>query len=252
MTDSLRKDAAGAQLDIESPSVLCFDATGTLIELRESVGELYHRAALSHGVRLPAWRLDDAFRRVLRHAPPLGTEGTDLESRKAGEFAWWSERIRQTFQAADSTVRFEDFATFARELFDSFDSGSAWQIREGIPELLQTLRGRSHRMVVISNFDHRLPKILKELGLEAFFEDVFLPAQVGAAKPARPLFDHAAERLHVPLGQLTYLGDEPAETLEAIARHGLRTLDIRDIESRSPLPEPIESACASPRVDGVD
>ncbi len=235
-------EAEGSSGAAGAPSVLCFDATGTLIELRESVGDVYHRAALEHGVRLPAWRLDDAFRRVLRHAPPLGTEGDDLESRCAGEQAWWSERIRQTFQATDSTVRFQDFKTFAASLFDAFGSGSLWQVRTGVPELLRVLRDRGHPMVIVSNFDHRLLKILEELELETFFEGVHLPAQVGAAKPERALFDAAARRFGVPIDQLTYLGDDSAETLSAIAALGVCALDIHAVESLSPLPDPIESA----------
>jgi putative hydrolase of the HAD superfamily len=224
------------------PSVLCFDATGTLIELRESVGEVYHRAALEHGVRLPAWRLEDAFRRVLRHAPPLGTEGGDPETRQANEQSWWAERIRQTFQATDSTARFADFPAFAYQLFEAFASGALWRVRPGIPELLHLLAGRGHPMAVISNFDHRLLKILEVLDLVGFFEAVFLPAQVGAAKPERSLFDAAAKHFDVPIERLTYLGDDSEEDLRAIAAHGLCALDIRKVEALSPLPEPIERA----------
>lgn len=237
--------------DTGAPSVLCFDATGTLIELRESVGEIYHRVALKHGVSLPAWRLDDAFQRVLRHAPPLGTEGADPESRRAGEQAWWSERIRQTFQATDSTVRFEHFSNFSAELFHSFASGELWQVRAGIPEMLNTLRARAHPMLVLSNFDHRLPKLLEDLELSTFFETVILPAQVGAAKPERPIFDAAAERFGVSLGDLTYLGDDTSETLSTIASYGICALDIRQVEAQSPLPDPIESAARLKSAAGI-
>ena len=51
---------------------LCFDATGTLIEMTASVGEVYHQVAHTFGVDLPADQLDDAFRRVMRDAPPRG------------------------------------------------------------------------------------------------------------------------------------------------------------------------------------
>ena len=64
---------------------LCFDATGTLIETAEPVGEVYRRVALQHGIDLPAWRLQDAFARVLRHAPERGTQGNDPEARRRSE-----------------------------------------------------------------------------------------------------------------------------------------------------------------------
>ena len=83
---------------------LCFDATGTLIEMTASVGEVYAEIAQAFGVELPAWRLDDAFRRVMRDAPPRGVEGETTKERRLCEMAWWSERIRQTFQATDRSV----------------------------------------------------------------------------------------------------------------------------------------------------
>ena len=35
---------------------VAFDATGTLFEATESVGEVYARIARDHGIELPAWR----------------------------------------------------------------------------------------------------------------------------------------------------------------------------------------------------
>ena len=92
---------------------ICFDATGTLIELNEGVGEVYHRVALEHGVDLPAWRLEDAFLRILRRAPARGVEGETVAARRQGELDWWFERVRETFQATDSTACFSNFPTFA-------------------------------------------------------------------------------------------------------------------------------------------
>lgn len=207
---------------------LCFDATGTLIETTAPVGEVYRRVALDFGVDLPAWRLDDAFRRVLRHAPTRGLEGNDVPTRVAGEVAWWSERIRQTFQATDSTVRFADFDGFARALFDAYRAPGAWRLRPGVGPLLASLRRRGHPMAVVSDFDHRLPKILQDLEIDAFFDHVEIPSRSGRTKPDRAIFEAAAAALGRPLGGLVYLGDDPPEVLEAIAAHGLRVVPVDD------------------------
>ncbi|MFK7897597.1 MAG: HAD family hydrolase [Myxococcota bacterium] len=228
----------------ETPSVLCFDATGTLIELRESVGEIYHRVALEFGVSLPAWRLDDAFKRVLRHAPPLGTEGENEAARRAAEPEWWAERIRQTFQATDSSVQFPDFPAFAATLFETFEDDALWRVCPGIPELLTQLADRGHPLCVISNFDHRLPKILQATDLAQFFKAILLPAKVGATKPERPLFEVAAASFGVPLSALTYLGDDPPESMDAIRAHGVCALDIRALLALPEVPNPIEEAAS--------
>ena len=48
-----------------------FDAAGTLIELREPVGEIYAREASAQGLSISARRLDDAFRRIFSRADPM-------------------------------------------------------------------------------------------------------------------------------------------------------------------------------------
>jgi putative hydrolase of the HAD superfamily len=185
---------------------LCFDATGTLIETAEPVGEVYRRIALQHGIDLPAWRLQDAFARVLRHAPERGTRGDDPEARRRSELDWWSELVRQTFQATDSTALFDDFRA------------------------LTELQRRGWPMAVVSNFDHRLLDILQVIELSSFFSRIALPFEVGQAKPARAIFASAAQALDTPIETLAYVGDDAPETLAAIADLGIRVFDAHQIE----------------------
>ena len=234
-------------------SAVCFDATGTLIEIAESVGEVYHRVALEYGVDLPAWRLEDAFRRILRRAPARGIAGDSVDERRDGEIKWWFERIRETFQATDSTARFQDFQAFADALFETYRAPGAWQLRPGTLEMLTELRSRGLRMVVVSNFDHRLLKILELLDISSFFDTVIIPSKIGRAKPDRAVFEAVAESLSLPLNaldSLLYVGDDPKETLRAIEEFGLQVIDIHQIEDLETLPERlVKAAILPPRPD---
>jgi putative hydrolase of the HAD superfamily len=220
-------------------SALCFDAMGTLIETTEPVGEVYRRVALEFGVDLPAWRLEDAFRRILRHAPPRGLDGDTPAARCQAEVEWWHERIRQTFQATDSTVRFADFPAFAAALFDRYRQAGAWRVRPGVAEMLARLRARGWPLGLVSNFDHRLHFILQDLGIEEDFYFLGIPSTVGFAKPDRHVFESAASRLGQPISRLGYVGDDSPETLEAIARLGVRVFDAREIGSWADFTEQI-------------
>lgn len=209
---------------------LCLDATGTLFELRESVGTTYARAALAVGVRLPAWRLDDAFARVLRHGPSLAAAAlaaTTRAEREASERAWWRDRVRQTFQATDSTVRFADPDALFDSLFQTYRRPEAWQIRPGMLALLEALHAAGLPMAVVSQFDHRLPEILEGLGLRRFFELVEIPSQRGRAKPDEAVFAAVADAFGCALGDLAYLGDDAPEVLAAIAGLGITVFDVR-------------------------
>ncbi len=236
-----------------SVRALCLDATGTLIETAEPVGLVYRRHALEQGVDLPAWRIEDAFRRILAQAPPRGLEGETPAARREGEIDWWRERIRQTFQATDSTVRFPDFGAFARSLFDFYRQGEAWRVRAGIRDMLRMLRNRELPMAVVSNFDHRLIEVLQAKGLTEFFRFVLVPSDAGLRKPDRGLFEQAGARLGAPLEQLGYLGDDPPEVLAAITRLGAVVYDIREIGDPARLPDlVVPTATLPPRADAAD
>ncbi|MCR9096771.1 MAG: HAD-IA family hydrolase [bacterium] len=226
-------------------AAVAFDATGTLIEPTEPVGEVYARVAREYGVDLPAWRLEDGFRRILRHAGPRGLDGEDEEARREGEVAWWFEVIRQTFQATDSTARFSDFRGFAGALFDAYRASGAWRTRAGAEGLLAHLRTRSIPMGVVSNFDHRLPEILKDLEIIDYFDSIETPCRHGRAKPDAALFAASAEALGVEVDRLVYVGDDADEVLAAIRDLGITVVDVRAL----PTPEALATAVAAALVD---
>jgi putative hydrolase of the HAD superfamily len=229
-----------------TPDAICFDATGTLIELNESVGDVYHRFALEHGVDLPAWRIEDAFRRILRRAPPRGIDGDTVAVRRQHEVDWWFERIRETFQATDSTARFDDFPAFAKALFDAYRTADLWRLRPGATRMLDLLRSRGRAMAVISNFDHRLPEILKGLDIVDFFSSIIIPSESGSAKPDRAVFEMASQALQAPIESLVYLGDDEKEALDRIADLGVRVFDIREIGDLEAFPDLVSSAATLP------
>ena len=227
-------------------TAVAFDATGTLMEATEGVGDVYARVAHAHGVDLPAWRLDDGFRRILRHAGPRGLDGEDEAARREGEVEWWFEIVRQTFQATDSTARFADFRAFARAVFDAYRAPGAWRLRPGIADLLAELRGRGTPMAVVSNFDHRLPEILEHLAIHSFFRSIEIPSRHGTLKPDRALFDAAAAALGVDAEALVYVGDDPADRLHAIDALDVAVVDVHALDEAALLRKAVVGALEGP------
>ncbi len=238
-----------------TPAAICFDATGTLIETAEGVGEVYQRVAREFGVDLPAWRIEDAFRRILARAPARGVEGTSVAARRDTEIKWWSERVRETFQATDSTARFSDFPAFAAALFEAYRTAGAWRLRPGTIGLLEALQQKSRPMAIVSNFDHRLPEILEALDISLFFEAVVIPSTVGRAKPDRVVFETALSALAPSaktLEALLYVGDDSKETLRAIAELGLQVIDVHQSGDFETLADRVLRAATLPPQHGRD
>jgi putative hydrolase of the HAD superfamily len=213
-----------------------FDATGTLIELRQRVGDSYARIAAQHGVPLPAWRLDDAFRRILAHSEPRLFPDAPRAEVPQLEREWWRDVVRATFRAADQTRAFVDFATFFDELYAWYATGDAWRLRPGVRDCLETLQRHGLAAGVLSNFDHRLHAILDALEITGFFETVTLAGEHGFAKPDARLFEAALRGLGRVAQETLYVGDDPDRDLAGARRAGVTALDVRTLASLAEVP----------------
>ena len=213
-----------------------FDATGTLIELREAVGETYARIARRHGVDLPAWRIDDAWRRVVAGREPRCFPDAAPEDVPALEREWWFGVVRATFRSTDQTIRFDDFDAFFEELFGWYATAEAWRLRDGVAGALPALRAAGLRLGVVSDFDYRLTDLFEALGIAELFDVTVLPGDVGATKPDPRPFEAALRALEVSPEQAVYVGDDPTRDFEGARRAGLATFDVTTLASVDELP----------------
>ena len=208
-----------------------FDAAGTLMDLRETVGATYSRFAARQDVLLSPERLQDAFERYVASAETPPRLQSSVEEVVAAERSWWRSIVRGTFRAADGSAAFGDFETFFCELYDYYGSGEAWVLRSGAANGLSGLHESGIRVGILSNFDHRLPRILDDLGILRRVEDVVLPSNSGERKPDAAAFAEALARLAVSAADTIYVGDDPRVDLEAARLCGLRAVDVARIQS---------------------
>jgi putative hydrolase of the HAD superfamily len=213
-----------------------FDAVGTLIRLREPVGETYARFAAEHGARIPAGRLEEAFARCLAAAPPMVFPGEPLVRAEALERAWWRRLVDDTFRAADGAAPPRDFDALFAGLWQHYAGAAAWELAPGARDALLALRGRGLATGIVSNFDQRLRPVLRALAIHHLFHAIVLPAEIGAAKPDRAIFDAALKRLGLAGEQVAYVGDRAAEDVMGSRAAGLRPIDAHSLATLAELP----------------
>jgi putative hydrolase of the HAD superfamily len=221
-----------------------FDAAGTLIELREPVGDTYARFARDHGVDLPAWRIDDAFRRIFAQAPPLVFPEAAADEVAARERGWWRAVVRSTFLATDSTARFDDFDAFFDALFVEFSRPACWRVRSGCEAMLETLQRRGLALGVVSNFDRRLHGLLAAVGIAERLDVVVLPSDALAQKPAPAIFELALTRLGVPASSAVFVGDSHAEDIRGARSVGMHAVDVGSLANWAEFPDRLERLAA--------
>lgn len=213
-----------------------FDATGTLLHTAEPVGETYARALAAHGVVIPAWRLEDAFRRVHGRAPAmLFPDAGDAEVPQR-EREWWWWRVRETVRAADSEARVTDFDGMFDALWRHYAAPAAWRVADGALAALDALRSRGLATAVVSNMDHRLDAVLEGLGLGARLDAVVRPPQAGAVKPDPAIFLEGLRRVGAAPDEAVYVGDDAERDLAGARRAGLAAIDVGELATLEELP----------------
>ena len=77
----------------------------------------------------------------------------------------------------------------------------------GMFELVQRLAAGGVPIGIISNSEGRLAELVEELGHSALFPVVVDSGRLGIDKPDPRIFQHAAERLGIPLASIVHVGD---------------------------------------------
>jgi putative hydrolase of the HAD superfamily len=221
--------------------VVFFDAAGTLIVPREPVGESYARIAHRYGVDTSGAAVSAAFRRVFHETPALAFgPGLPAEELRRLERQWWRNLVVATFVGLG---RFTDFDSYFASLFEFFADPGNWTACSEAEPTLERLRREGVALGVISNFDHRLYRILEGLDLRRHFESITLSSETGWAKPAPQLFEAALRTHGVTASEALHVGDSDHHDIG-----GAQSLGIATVHVDSAAVQPITITGRSARV----
>jgi putative hydrolase of the HAD superfamily len=201
-----------------------FDAAGTLFEPREPIGRTYSRLARDFGLDAPEDAVAACFRRAFGAAPGLAFgPGFRPDELRRLEREWWRRRVGETFAPIG---KFADFEAYFDALFSYFANPVHWIADLEAAPTLQRLKGDGLKLGVISNFDHRLYRILDGLDLTRHFDSITISSEAGYAKPRREVYDAALTRAGVPAHDAIHVGDSEHLDLAPAAALGMAAVLI--------------------------
>jgi putative hydrolase of the HAD superfamily len=196
-----------------------FDAGGTMILCDPSPGEIYahHLSLLGRPVR--AEDVGPVFREAWAELQRRTLPGQDrYNSVPGGEIGWWGEFVREVIQRLDHDAPWEPLL---ENLYEAFCEASVWKVFPETRSTLEALSARGLRLAVISNWDRRLPEILKSLELTKEFETVTVSSIEGIEKPAPEIFERTLERMGISANEAIHVGDSPLEDYTGAKEAGL-------------------------------
>jgi putative hydrolase of the HAD superfamily len=210
-----------------SPEVrlITFDVGGTLIHPFPSIGGVYAEVLTRRGFPASPEATERAFEEAWEGAAarrvPLVREGAGWSP--VVERGYWRELLEMTVGRLGGS---KPPAGAAEELFERFGHGETWRIYPDVAATLEGLALRGIPMAVVSNWDSRLPALLRELGIRHYFGPILVSALEGCEKPDPRLFHLAASRAGVPPREILHVGDRELEDLEGARRAGCLGLRI--------------------------
>jgi putative hydrolase of the HAD superfamily len=196
-----------------------FDAAGTLFHTREPAGLSYAKIARRFGVEADERLVIDSFKRSFGTAPGLAFgPGHEAAKLRRLEREWWRELVRATFA---NIGHFADFEAYFDALFAFFADPANW-IRDPAAEpMLARLRENGLTLGVISNFDHRIYRILETLELSRYFDSITISSETGYAKPSSEIFRAALGRHSLSAADAIHVGDSESLDLAGARAAGL-------------------------------
>ncbi len=199
--------------------VIFFDAGGTLFRPFPSVGEIYARAALPYGANYAPEALEAKFHQAWKKRGGLSSLGTETNEEK--ERNWWHSLVREVFDSQGGVPRFDEFFAV---LHRSFEEKHLWEIYPEVLEVLVHLRKEKITLGIVSNWDLRLPRLVRNLGLEPYFDFLLSSSVCGATKPSEKIFKEALKQANASPEEAIHVGDTYEEDFVGADRLGIKAL----------------------------
>ena len=206
------------------------DAAGTLITPSEPVAVTYARVAKRYGAELDVGTLAQAFTEVFGDMPDLAFEWRSAEELHGLEREWWRTLVRRVVARTGTRMRGVD--DYFETLYQHYAEGGAWKCFPEVTRVLEWLRGRGFKLAVVSNFDSRLPGILRALGVHPLLDAVIYSSEAGSTKPNPAIFRRALAALGVPPQQAVHVGDNATADVAGAADAGLTGVLIQRGDAR--------------------
>jgi putative hydrolase of the HAD superfamily len=207
-----------------------FDAGQTLLEADPPVEEVYREAFATHGVEADVEAVHRAVHATWREVDARRARGEERWGGLEGEAGFWRRFVEGVFGRAGGKGLPEPLLS---SLIAHFREDKHWKVYPETREVLSALRGAGMTLLVVSNWDSTLPRLLERLELAPFFDGVVVSAVFGASKPSRAIFDEAVRRAGVPHADILHVGDSLVDDYHGARAAGLHALLV-DRAGRAP------------------
>lgn len=207
-----------------SVRLVSFDAADTLLRVTWNPGLFAVTRAAELGISLDSQVAAEVYDRLLYsrwreyQQLNLNRDGADNEPRCDAFWgcltADWLERFNQRHRA-------DELVSYANRRMLEPDS-PVYRVFDDTLDTLAELKVRGISMVVLSNWDYSLHRVLRAFGLSSWFDHVFASLEYGPEKPETELFRIVEAQTGFSGDEVLHVGDNPIDDLHGALNAGWR------------------------------
>lgn len=202
------------------PENIFFDCGGTLLKLKKPVGYIYSQIAASFNIHADPMVLEKRFAKL------WSSRKINLRTSEEKERKFWYQISRKTF---NGYVR--NFKPLFNKLYSELAKPEYWSVEPDIKKILFKIKDKC-KLYIISNWDMRLLKILKGLGIKDIFKGIYISSIAGYSKPSIKIFEYAILKSKASPYTSIYVGNEP-EVDATSEKIGMKFVHIEDFKKWS-------------------
>jgi putative hydrolase of the HAD superfamily len=228
---------------------ISLDAMGTLITLRTNPEAIYFEVLRSLGLDLEKISLlrkeQGIFRRYWKAAekrlPPgfLRNRVDRFHHLKEFPFAFWGLLFQVMFE--DLQLETRNLIPALEACYRKFTDPSLWVLEPTFEDFVTVSQDRNIKLFVTSNWDFRLPGILRDMGIGPCFEQIITSALIGFEKPSEKIFQSLVSAARCPPEQIVHVGDRLEDDFQGAQAAGLKAVlygsNRQENQEHQPIPQ---------------
>jgi putative hydrolase of the HAD superfamily len=200
-------------MSFQNITTISFDATGTLFDPLPSIGAIYAEVLQENGIFLSEPELEmrfmSEFHKSRAQTLSLINEVTERERWK---------------RVVEGILREEYTEAVFNSLWNSLGEGYRWKTKPKLKTTLHHLKELGFKLIVVSNWDQRLHRILANLNITKYFDQIFISTELGVEKPSEDIYRKVASELDSDSTSFLHLGNSPSNDLKPALRAGWNAL----------------------------
>ena len=205
----------------QKPTVISFDCADTLVQNRYTPHGFAQQCAERAGLHLPGSAYMSYLQKFQRELTSFWE--VNLTKNLAIADEWWDRFVQEWLIGEGEDPKWTAQVREAGQELAFRPGQTTFPLFEDTVECLTELSAAGYRMIVISNWDLTLDKVLSSVGIDRFFERTFASLAYGVEKPEPGLFEIARSVVNLPAERILHIGDNPVDDWQGAEAFGMQS-----------------------------